>query len=106
MRVTPPALAAALLLPLLAACGAPARAPTRAPAEAEPAGYAECRAEAQQGATAVNLGRQWVPNSPNLDERLAAERDAAVQRGFNECLRRRGLVRGGGVEAVRRPGMF
>lgn len=102
MRVTPPALAAALLLPLLAACGGPARAP----AEPEPAGYAECRAEAQQGASAVTLGRQWVPNSPNLDERLAAERDAAVQRGFNECLRRRGLVRGGGVEAVRRPGMF
>ena len=102
MRPSTPALAAALLLPLLAACGGAARAP----AEPEPAGFAECRAEAQRGAEAVSLGRQWTPNNPTQDERLAAERSAAVQRGFDECLRRRGLARGGGVEAVRRPGMF
>ncbi|WP_368414892.1 phosphoribosylamine--glycine ligase [Falsiroseomonas sp.] len=102
MRFTPPALAAALLLPLLAACGSPARAP----AEPEPAGFAECRAEAQRSAEAVNLGRQWMPNNPTQDERLAAERSVVVQRSFEDCLRRRGLTRGGGVEAVRRPGMF
>jgi hypothetical protein len=102
MRPSSPALAAALLLPLLAGCGGP----TRPPAEPEPAGFAECRAEAQRGGEAVNLGRQWTPNNPTQDERLAGERSAAVQRGFDECLRRRGLVRGGGVEAIRRPGMF
>jgi hypothetical protein len=102
MRPTHPALAAALLLPLLAACGGPARAP----AEPEPAGFAECRAEAQRSAEAVDLGRQWTPNNPTQDERLAAARSAAVQRSFDECLRRRGLSRGGGVEAIRRPGMF
>jgi hypothetical protein len=102
MRPSHPALAAALLLPLLAACGGPARAPV----VPEPAGFAECRAEAQRSAEAVNLGRQWMPSNPTQDERLAAERSAAVQRGFDECLRRRGLTRGGGVEPIRRPGMF
>ena len=102
MRPSSPALAAALLLPLLAACGSPARPP----AEAEPAGFAECRAEAQRSGEAVNLGRQWMPNNPTQDERLAAERSAVVQRAFDECLRRRGLTRGGGVEMIRRPGMF
>lgn len=102
MRPSSPALAAALLLPLLAACGGPARTP----AEPEPAGFAECRAEAQRSAEAVNLGRQWTPNNRTQDERLAAERSVVVQRAFDDCLRRRGLARGGGVEAIRRPGMF
>jgi hypothetical protein len=105
MRRSPPALPAALaagLLPLLAACGGA----DRAPATPDPPGFAECRTEAQRSAAAVDLGRQWVPNNPTHDERLAAQRDAVVQQAFNECLRRRGLVRGGGVEAVRRPGMF
>ena len=102
MRFSPPALAAALLLPLLAACGAP----PRAPAEPEPAGFAECRAEGQRAADAVDLGRQAMPGNATQTDRLAAERNAVAQRGFEDCLRRRGLTRGGGVEAVRRPGGF
>jgi hypothetical protein len=102
MRPSFPGLAAVLLLPLLAACGGAAPTPT----VPDPPGFAECRAEAQRSGQAVNLGRQWLPNNPTHDERLAAQRDAVVQQAFNECLRRRGLVRGGGVEAVRRPGMF
>jgi hypothetical protein len=39
-------------------------------------------------------------------DRLSADRQDAVARAYQDCLRRRGLIRGGGVEPVRRPGMF
>ncbi len=93
------ALILAVLLPL-AACGGTTRpVPMAGPQGPE---AAACRSEAEASTPARNLGRQQNFDNPNLMDRLAREREQAVLRAYNDCLRRRGLVRGGGVEAVRR----
>lgn len=91
---------AALLL--LAACDSDRHLTTRAPGPEEP-GVAECRAEARQ-ATVPGMARQANPANAMNTARLMQEQEAAELRAFNDCLRRRGLSRGGGVEPVRRFG--
>ena len=54
----------------------------------------------------VDIGRRVLIGNVAQQERMAAERQDAVARAYQDCLRRRGLIRGGGVEPVRRPGMF
>lgn len=96
----------ALALPalLLAACGAPRTA--RPAPEPERPEIAECRREARDSGAMRDLGRQLNPSNPANMDRLRAEAAEAERRAFNDCLRRRGVLRGGGVEPVRRPGMF
>jgi hypothetical protein len=43
---------------------------------------------------------------PTQMQRIAQRQQEAETRAFRECLRLRGLSRGGGVEALRRPGLF
>jgi hypothetical protein len=93
--------AAALLL--LAACGGDRHMATRTAGPEDP-GVAECRAEARQ-APAPNVARQANPANGLNVARLAQEREALETRAFTECVLRRGLSRGGGVETVRRFGL-
>jgi hypothetical protein len=91
------------LLPLLLAAACAGRQPTAQPAQPESAAVAECRAEARSSPAVQETWREWVPfNMPN-NARVNDERAEAERRAFNDCLRRRGLSRGGGVEPVRRP---
>jgi hypothetical protein len=95
-----PALAALLLL---AAC---ARAPQTAatPQPPENPEVAACRAEARGSGQTRDAGRQVNFSNPNQMDRVRQMEADAESRAFNDCLRRRGLVRGGGVEPLRRPG--
>jgi hypothetical protein len=93
--------AASLLLALaLAGCGGSA---ARAPAEPENPAVAACRAEARAAADTRDLAREQNPSNLYHTEQLRLRRQEAENRAFGECLRLRGLTRGGGVEAVRRP---
>lgn len=98
--------AGGLALLALAGCGGRAAAP--APAPALPGGpdaqqAAECRAEARRSPAVRALEAQLNPaNLTNVD-RVRAEQREAESRAYVDCLRRRGLARGGGVEPVRRP---
>jgi hypothetical protein len=91
------AVTAALLL--LAACGA-----TPEPAAPENPGIAACREEARAAGASRDFARQSVPNNQSNQFRLDQERAVAERAALSDCLRRRGLSRGGGVEPVRRPG--
>jgi hypothetical protein len=68
--------------------------------------HRECRAEAERSPAVTGIGRQAVLGNPAQNERVAIQRQEAVARAYQDCLRSRGLIRGGGVEPVRRPGMF
>jgi hypothetical protein len=68
--------------------------------------HRECRAEAERAPTVVAFSRQAVLGNAAQQERVNIARQEAVARAYQDCLRARGLVRGGGVEPVRRPGMF
>ena len=100
-RILPVVIPMAALL--LAACGGDRHLATRAAGPEEP-GVAECRAEARQ-APAPDMARQANPANAMNTARLVQEREALEARAFTACLRRRGLSRGGGVEAVRRFGL-
>lgn len=91
-----PCLAALLLL------GACASQP-RQPAEPERPGVAECRAEARSAQPVRDLGRQANLSNPTQMDRLRQLQAEAESRAYSDCLRRRGLSRGGGVEPVRPP---
>jgi hypothetical protein len=65
-----------------------------------------CRAEAEQAPAVVAVNRQVVPGNPAQQERLQIARQETLARAYQDCLRARGLMRSGGVEPVRRPGMF
>ena len=93
---------AAVLL-LLAGCGGDRHLTTRAAGPEQP-GVAECRAEARE-VSVPGMARQANPANAMNTARLAQEREAVELRAFNDCLRRRGLSRGGGVEPVRRFGL-
>jgi hypothetical protein len=92
-----------LVAATLAACGST----PRAPAEPENPVVTACRAEARGTAGALDFGReQNVANANHMDQ-LRQRRADAEARAMNDCLRARGLLRGGGVERVRPPtGLF
>lgn len=98
-RITATLLAAPALL-LLAACGG---GQPRAPATAESPVVAACRQEARNSVDVRAFARQQNPNNPTQTDRLVQLASEAEGRALNDCLRRNGLVRGGGVEAVRPP---
>ncbi|MBU8536538.1 phosphoribosylamine--glycine ligase [Falsiroseomonas tokyonensis] len=85
---------------LLAGCGGRA-APGPAASANSPA-HAECRAEAQRAPAVADLSRRVVIGLPYSEDQLNQARQEAEGRAFTDCLRRRGLVRGGGVEPLRR----
>jgi len=98
MRIFVSSLAAILLL---AGCGGRA-AP--GPVTAESPTHAECRAEARQAPGVAAQSRRVVIGLPSSEERFDQARRAAESSAFTDCLRRRGLARGGGVEPLRQPG--
>ena len=97
-----PILPVAALL-LLGACGG---SPAPAPAPAESAEMATCREEARNASSVADFARQMNPSNPTQMDRIQAQRDEAESRAYRDCLRRRGVTRGGGVEPVRRQGIF
>jgi membrane-bound lytic murein transglycosylase B len=92
----------ALALLLLAACGGTAPAPSATANPADPA-IAECREEARNSPEVRELWREANMNTPTQRERMRQRRSEVETRVYGDCIRRRGLVRGGGVEPVRRP---
>lgn len=98
MKALIPALAAMVLL---AGCGGRA-APT--PAIAETPAQAECRAEARQAPGVAEAYRRVVIGHPGSEYTFNQARQTAENLALTDCLRRRGLARGGGVEPLRRTG--
>lgn len=94
-------LAALPALLLLAACGG---TPAPAPRPGEDPQVAECREEARQSPQSQDMARRMNFNNPTQMDRIREEQRMAEARVFQDCLRRRGLSRGGGVEPLRRPG--
>jgi len=92
-----PAFAVALLL---GACSAAAPTPPEDP------GIAACRAEARSSPELRQVGRETLMGNSTNALRIDAQRAEVEGRALSDCLRRRGLMRGGGVEPVRRPTMF
>ncbi len=90
--------AALPLVLVLAACGG-----TPAP-NADPVAAA-CRAEARAAPGAMAMDRQLNVANANNVYRLEQERAQAESRAFSDCLRARGVSRGGGVEPVRGRGL-
>ena len=91
---------------LLGACTPSYRADEAALRGPDDPAHRECRSEAENAPAAVDAGRRALIGNVPQQDRLAAERQDAVARAYQDCLRRRGLIRGGGVEPIRRPGMF
>jgi hypothetical protein len=100
--------AAALALPaLLAACAGPAEPPPRPAVPPDNPAVAECRVEARSAVAASrNFARERNLENQNQLDRVQREQEEAESRAFADCLRRRGLARGGGVEQPRSPGLF
>jgi len=93
-------LAALAALGLLAACA-------RTPAEPGNPEFAICRAEARDLPISRELRARLLTTHAAGRAEIERERAEAENRAFNDCLRRRGVIRGGGVEPVRRPsGLF
>ncbi|MGX9963565.1 phosphoribosylamine--glycine ligase [Roseomonas sp. F4] len=90
-----------LALLLLAGCGG--RDPAPVPTADNPAQVA-CREEARRSSGVAEESRRVVIGLPSSEERFLQARAEAENRAFMDCLRRRGLVRGGGVEPLRQPG--
>jgi hypothetical protein len=89
-------------LGLVAAC---ARTPAT-PAAPENPEVAVCREEARSIPLSRELQARLVSASNATRGEIERERAEAENRAMNDCLRRRGVLRGGGVEPVRRPGLF
>jgi uncharacterized lipoprotein YajG len=87
----------------LAACAS--RGATTAAAPENPA-QAECRQEARESIPVRDLARQLVIGNQAQMDRVQAQQREAESRAYSDCLRRRGLARGGGVEPVRRASGF
>jgi hypothetical protein len=90
----------AIALLLLAGCGGRVAQPEFADGPAQ----RECRAEASQAPEVRDAWRQVVIGNPTSEERVRRDQGRAESRAYTDCLRRRGLVRGGGVEPLRQPG--
>jgi|GEM_PF-1155266 len=99
----PALIAPALAALLLAACGG---TPARQAGPPEDPAVAECRAEASRGDEVRNAWRTANLTGPGEQERTRARIAEAEARALNDCLRRRGVIRGGGVERVRPPSFF
>ncbi len=97
------ALIPAACLLALAACAGRGAGPA---AEANDPARAECRQEARGSPAVRDLSRRMVIGQWSQTERIDEEQQEAESRAYSDCLRRRGLARGGGVEAVRRPSGF
>lgn len=95
-------LAALALLALLAACS---RTPAT-PAAPENPEVAICREEARNIPVSRDLRARLTTMHAAGRAEIEREQAEAESRAFNDCLRRRGVLRGGGVEQVRRPGLF
>lgn len=106
MRPIPTRASLVLAALLLGACTPSYRADEAAFRGPDDAAHRECRAEAENAPAVVDTGRRVLIGNVTQQDRLAAERQDALARAYQDCLRRRGLLRGGGVEPVRRPGMF
>ena len=106
MRPIPTRSALVLAALLLGACTPSYRADEAAFRGPNDAAHRECRAEAENDPSVVDNSRRVLIGNLTQQDRLAAERQDALARAYQDCLRRRGLLRGGGVEPVRRPGMF
>lgn len=98
MNIATPGLAALSLL-LLAGCGGAA-----APVVSDNPAHAACRAEAAQAPGIAEASRRVMLGLPASQDRFEQARREAERQAFNDCLRRSGLVRGGGVEPLRRSG--
>lgn len=98
------------LLPLmagsLAGCGwfSPSRPAESAIAESPV--EARCRAEARQAPEVLKLREQLYPGNLTNQDRVNREMTEAEQKARQACLVRAGVARGGGVEPVRRSGLF
>jgi hypothetical protein len=96
----------ALALPalLLAGCG---RTPEERRVAAELPGdpvVAECREEARRSPAVRGVWREMNTLNRTQQDRLTAMAVEAESSAFDACLRRRGVIRGGGVERVRPQG--
>jgi hypothetical protein len=91
---------------LLGACASRAPAPPPGEPAIDPVVAQECRLEARRSPAARDAWRTQTPNNPfqtDITNQRVSDAEGAV---FAECLRRRGVTRGGGVERVRTPGFF
>jgi hypothetical protein len=68
--------------------------------------YEECRVEARTSPGVRDAFRQMNPVDLTHQDRVNAEAVLARARALDECLRRRGVIRGGGVERVRPQGWY
>ncbi|MGG5821378.1 hypothetical protein [Falsiroseomonas sp. HW251] len=99
------ALLAVGLAALLAACGRGGPEPAPMLTD-DPAAMQECRAEARNSQQVRDVQRTaWNENLYRTDIVNRNLREAEANAEL-DCLRRRGVVRGGGVEQVRPPALF
>jgi hypothetical protein len=98
-RATLPALALPALL--LAGCGGtPEERRVAAEMPNNPV-VAECRQEARRAPEVRDVWRQMSVTNRTQQDRLTAMATEAESNAFDACLRRRGVIRSGGVERVR-----
>jgi hypothetical protein len=91
-------------VPLLLAACARSPAPPTSPVADSPE-VAACRTEARNSPEVCSFSQRMNLANPTQMARTEALRDEAESRLFSDCLRRRGISRGGGVERVRPPGI-
>jgi hypothetical protein len=63
---------------------------------------AECRAQSLRDPEVRNTARELNPENQTNVRRVETERNEALRRVYNNCLRERGLPTQGGVEAIQR----
>jgi len=99
-------IAAALAVLLLAACASRTPPPDPTEPAIDPVVSRECREEARASSAARDAWRTQNVNNPyytDVVNRRVADAEGQV---FADCLRRRGVTRGGGVERVNAPRFF
>ena len=65
---------------------------------------AECRQEARRDPSVRNAWRGMNAGNRTLEDRVTAAAVEAESNAFDACLRRRGVIRSGGVERVQSRG--
>jgi hypothetical protein len=68
--------------------------------------FDECRTEARNSPEIRAAWRQMNATNRTHEDRVNAEAILARDRALDDCLRRRGVIRGGGVERVRPEGWW